>query len=59
MDDESIILTLTQVKGIGRWTVQMLLIFRIDMTSFPLMTLGHAENSGKVYGLDELSSRYL
>jgi DNA-3-methyladenine glycosylase II len=29
MDDETIIQTLTQVKGIGRWTVEMLLIFRL------------------------------
>lgn len=27
LDDETIITTLTQVKGIGRWTAQMLLIF--------------------------------
>ncbi len=29
IDDETIIQTLTQVKGIGRWTVQMMLIFRL------------------------------
>ena len=29
MDDEAIVETLTQVRGIGRWTVEMLLIFRL------------------------------
>ena len=29
MDDEAIIEHLTQVRGIGRWTVEMLLIFRL------------------------------
>jgi methylated-DNA-[protein]-cysteine S-methyltransferase len=29
MDDEAIIDRLTQVRGIGRWTVEMLLIFRL------------------------------
>ena len=29
MDDESIIERLTEVRGIGRWTAQMLLIFRL------------------------------
>jgi 3-methyladenine DNA glycosylase/8-oxoguanine DNA glycosylase len=29
MDDETIVERLTQVRGIGRWTVEMLLIFRL------------------------------
>src|SRR5881409_929259 len=29
MEDEAIIERLTQVRGIGRWTVEMLLIFRL------------------------------
>lgn len=29
MDDESIVARLTQVRGIGRWTVEMLLIFQM------------------------------
>ena len=29
MSDEAIIEHLTQVRGIGRWTVEMLLIFRL------------------------------
>lgn len=30
MDDEAIIEQLTEVRGIGRWTVQMLLMFRLN-----------------------------
>ena len=29
MDNEEIIEKLTQIKGIGKWTVEMLLIFRL------------------------------
>lgn len=29
MDDEALITTLTKVRGIGRWTVEMLLMFRL------------------------------
>jgi 3-methyladenine DNA glycosylase/8-oxoguanine DNA glycosylase len=29
MDDESIVEKLTAVRGVGRWTVEMLLIFRL------------------------------
>ncbi len=29
MDDDAIVECLTQVRGIGRWTVEMLLIFRL------------------------------
>lgn len=29
MEDEDIIAQLTQIKGVGRWTVEMLLIFRL------------------------------
>jgi DNA-3-methyladenine glycosylase II len=29
LDDDSIITSLTQVRGIGRWTVEMLLMFRL------------------------------
>lgn len=58
MDDESIILTLTQVKGIGRWTVQMLLIFRMNRYDvLPVDDLGVRAGIRKIYALDELPSR--
>lgn len=58
MDDESIILTLTQVKGIGRWTVQMLLIFRMNRADvLPVDDLGIRAGIRKAYVLDELPSK--
>jgi DNA-3-methyladenine glycosylase II len=58
MDDEIIIHTLTQVKGIGRWTVQMLLIFQLDrLDVLPTDDLGLRSGIQKVYGLDSLPNK--
>ena len=55
MDDESIIKILTQVKGIGRWSVQMLLIFRMNRCDvLPVDDLGVRAGIRKLYNLDEL-----
>lgn len=55
MDDEDIIKMLTQVKGIGRWTVQMLLIFRMNrLDVLPTDDLGVRAGIRKVYGLNQL-----
>lgn len=60
MDDESIIQMLTQVKGIGRWSVQMLLIFRLNRFDvLPVDDLGVRAGIKKVYGLGELPSKQL
>lgn len=41
MDDEAIVARLTQVRGIGRWTAQMLLMFRLGRPDIlPLDDLG-------------------
>ena len=41
MDDETVIERLTEVRGIGRWTVEMLLIFRLGRPDvLPLTDLG-------------------
>ncbi len=41
MDDESIIVQLTKVRGIGRWTVEMLLIFHMGRADIlPVGDLG-------------------
>jgi DNA-3-methyladenine glycosylase II len=58
MDDESIIKTLTPIKGIGRWTVQMLLIFgfhRWDV--LPLDDLGIRAGIRQLYALSELPNK--
>jgi DNA-3-methyladenine glycosylase II len=59
MDDEAIIQTLTQVKGIGRWTVHMLLIFRLNRQDIlPVDDLGVRAAIKKVYVLQELPDKH-
>jgi len=52
-DDEGIIRTLTRVKGIGRWTAEMYLMFSLNrMDVFPIDDLSLRAAIRKVYGLD-------
>lgn len=52
MDDEAIIEALTRVRGIGRWTAQMLLMFRLGRPDvLPIDDYGVQKGFGKVYGL--------
>ena len=54
-DDEAIITSLTQVKGIGRWTVQMLLIFRLHRWDvLPTEDLGIRTAMRRLYDLPDL-----
>ena len=58
LDDEAIIESLIQVKGIGRWTAQMFLIFslaRLDV--LPVDDLGVKPAVKNVYGLEELPNK--
>ncbi|NJL38544.1 MAG: DNA-3-methyladenine glycosylase 2 family protein [Leptolyngbyaceae cyanobacterium RM2_2_4] len=58
MEDEAIIQTLIQVKGIGRWSAQMLLIFRLGrLDILPVDDLGVRAGIRKLYQLDELPSK--
>nr|WP_250124583.1 hypothetical protein [Chroococcidiopsis sp. CCMEE 29] len=58
IDDETIIQTLTQVKGVGRWTVQMLLIFRLHRWDvLPVDDLGVRAGIRRVYSLPELPDK--
>lgn len=58
LDDETIIKTLIQVKGIGRWTAQMLLIFRLHrLDVLPVDDLGVRSGIRKLYGLEELPDK--
>jgi methylated-DNA-[protein]-cysteine S-methyltransferase len=58
MDDEAIIDALTTVRGIGRWTVEMLLIFRLGRPDvLPLDDHGIRKAFQKVYRKRELPSR--
>jgi DNA-3-methyladenine glycosylase II len=52
MSDEEVITALTQVKGIGRWTAEMFLIFRLQRPDvLPLGDLGIVTAIQKSYGL--------
>lgn len=58
LSDEEVIAELIQVKGIGRWTAQMFLIFclgRLDV--FPHDDLGVRMALRDLYGLEELPDR--
>jgi DNA-3-methyladenine glycosylase II len=58
LDDETIIQTLTTVKGIGRWTVQMLLIFRLHRWDvLPTDDLGIRTGIRYLYNLDALPTK--
>jgi DNA-3-methyladenine glycosylase II len=50
MDEEAIIERLTEVRGIGRWTVEMLLIFRLGRPDvLPLTDLGVRKGFGVTF----------
>lgn len=52
MDDEAVITHLTQVKGIGRWTAEMFLIFSLAREDvFSYGDLGLRNAMVKIYGL--------
>jgi len=58
LDDEAIIEQLTAVKGIGRWTAEMILIFalgRLDV--LPVDDLGFAEGVREAYALEARPTR--
>jgi DNA-3-methyladenine glycosylase II len=58
LEDEEIIQTLTKVKGIGRWTVEMLLIFRLHRWDvLPADDLGIRSGIRHAYQLDQLPDK--
>ena len=55
LDNEEIVERLTVVRGIGRWTVEMLLIFRLGRADIlPVTDLGVRKGYMLIFGLDEL-----
>ncbi|HSD04643.1 MAG TPA: hypothetical protein VLB45_02700, partial [Nitrosopumilaceae archaeon] len=55
MTDEEVISHLTQVKGIGRWTAEMFLIFSLERQDvFPVGDLGLRKGVQKAFSLKEL-----
>lgn len=54
MSDEEIITFLTQIKGVGKWTAQMILMFTIGRPDvFPVDDLGIQQAMVRLYKLDE------
>ncbi|MCW1887092.1 DNA-3-methyladenine glycosylase 2 family protein [Luteolibacter flavescens] len=55
LSDEEIIARLTQVRGVGRWTVEMLLIFTLGRPDvWPVDDFGIRAGWKIAYGLDEM-----
>ncbi len=55
LEDEAVIETLTQVKGIGRWTAQMFLMFRLGRPDvLPELDLGIQKGMQRAFGLRRL-----
>jgi 3-methyladenine DNA glycosylase/8-oxoguanine DNA glycosylase len=69
MDDEEVIRRLTEIKGIGRWTAEMFLIFTLGRPDvFPATDLGIRKAVQRLYGhaallppleLAELAERWM
>ena len=58
MQDEEVINELVKVKGIGRWTAEMFLIFSLQRKDvFPLDDLGVKKAIQKLYNLSNLPTR--
>ena len=55
LDDEAIVARLTQVRGVGRWTVEMLLMFHLDRPDvLPVDDFGVRAGFRAAYGLRAL-----
>jgi DNA-3-methyladenine glycosylase II len=58
LSDDGVVESLTQVKGIGRWTAQMFLIFSLGRPDvFPHDDLGVRTAIRERYGLDDLPDK--
>ena len=53
MDNETIITTLTQIKGVGQWTTEMLLMFTLSREDiFPIDDLGIQQGMSVLYKIN-------
>lgn len=60
MSDEEVIAFLTPIKGVGRWTVEMLLMFTLGREDvFAVDDLGIQQAMAKVYKLDVANKKEL
>ena len=60
MDDEAVIGYLTQIKGVGRWTAEMLLMFALGREDvFAVDDLGIQQAMIRLYHLDAADKKKL
>lgn len=60
LEDEAVINLLTQIKGVGRWTVEMILMFTLAREDvFAVDDLGIQQGMTKIYGLDSSNKKQL
>lgn len=60
MSDEEIIAFLTQIKGVGKWTVEMLLMFTLGRPDIlPVDDLGIQQAMQRLFNLEEQNPRAL
>ena len=60
MEDEELINFLVQIKGVGRWTAEMILMFTLGREDvFALDDLGIQQSMIKLYGLDKSDKKKL
>jgi DNA-3-methyladenine glycosylase II len=60
LDNESVIAELTKVKGIGRWTAEMFLLFTLKRENiFSYGDLGLRKGFAKLYGIDSPTDKHI
>ena len=60
MKDEEVIALLTQIKGVGKWTVEMILMFALQHEDvLPVDDLGIQKAMTKLYKLDDSNKKQL
>ena len=60
MEDEELILYLTQIKGVGRWTAEMILMFTLAREDvFAIDDLGIQQAMAKLYKIDLTDKKLL
>ena len=58
MNNEMVIETLTQIKGVGQWTTEMLLMFTLGREDvFPTDDLGIQQGMSMLYGISMANNR--
>ncbi|HAE13887.1 MAG TPA: DNA-3-methyladenine glycosylase 2 family protein, partial [Bacteroidetes bacterium] len=60
MDDEEVIAHVTRIKGVGKWTAEMLLMFCLGRPDvMPVDDLGIQQAMTRLYDLDPADSKQL